>query len=68
MNLKFDDSRSLFINTALALWAFKISQDPAKPIDVLAFTDTANIRPLPFTLRFEPRVKDIEAVLEAHLD
>ncbi|KAF9821612.1 hypothetical protein IEO21_00458 [Rhodonia placenta] len=60
--------QSLFINTALALWAFKISQDPAKPIDVLAFTDTANIRPLPFTLRFEPRVKDIEAVLEAHLD
>ncbi|EED79493.1 predicted protein, partial [Postia placenta Mad-698-R] len=55
--------RSLFINTALALWAFNISQDPARPIDILAFTDAANAHPLPFALRFVPRVKGLEAML-----
>lgn len=55
--------QSLFINTALALWAFNISQDPARPIDILAFTDAANAHPLPFALRFVPRVKGLEAML-----
>ncbi|OSX64838.1 hypothetical protein POSPLADRAFT_1053647 [Postia placenta MAD-698-R-SB12] len=55
--------QSLFINTALALWAFNISQDSARPIDILAFTDAANAHPLPFALRFVPRVKGLEAML-----
>ncbi|KAJ7770565.1 cytochrome P450 [Mycena metata] len=48
-------NKSLFINTALLLWAFRISQDPNKPIDTLAFTNTANVHPLPFSVRFDPR-------------
>ncbi|ESK91686.1 cytochrome p450 [Moniliophthora roreri MCA 2997] len=48
-------NRSVFINTALVLWAFKISQDPAMPIDIMAFTETVNIHPLPFKLIFELR-------------
>ncbi|KAJ7130774.1 cytochrome P450 [Mycena crocata] len=46
---------SLFINTALLLWAFHISQDKKKSIDTLAFTNTANTHPLPFAVHFEPR-------------
>ncbi|KAJ7136063.1 cytochrome P450 [Mycena epipterygia] len=48
-------NRSLFINTALLLWAFRISQDREKPIDTKAFTNTANVHPLPFSVCFEPR-------------
>lgn len=64
----FYDSRSLFINTALVLWAFIISQDAQCPIDTYAFTDTANVHPLPFSLHFEPRVKDMEAMLGAQAE
>ncbi|KAJ6631172.1 cytochrome P450 [Mycena sp. CBHHK59/15] len=52
-------NKSLFINTALLLWAFRISQDPKKPIDTMAFTNTANTHPLPFSARFESR-HDVE--------
>ncbi|OSX61654.1 hypothetical protein POSPLADRAFT_1046942 [Postia placenta MAD-698-R-SB12] len=60
--------QSLFINTALVLWAFRISQDAQCPIDTYAFTDTANVHPLPFSLHFEPRVKDMEAMLGAQAE
>ncbi|KAJ7587116.1 cytochrome P450 [Mycena floridula] len=49
-------NRSLFINTALLLWAFRVSEDPLSPIDTMAFTPTANMQPLPFKARFEPRL------------
>ncbi|KAJ6588699.1 cytochrome P450 [Mycena capillaripes] len=56
---------SLFINTALLLWAFHISQDSKNPIDTLAFTNTANMHPLPFSARFEPRrdAREMEQLL-----
>ncbi|KAJ7217488.1 cytochrome P450 [Mycena haematopus] len=59
-------NKSLFINTALLLWAFRIVEDDKKPIDTLAFTNTANIHPLPFSVRFEPRrdVKEMEQLLK----
>ena len=57
--------RSVFINTALHLWAFRLSELPSAPIDILAFTDTMNAHPLPFEVKFEPRIK--EAELEAIL-
>ncbi|KAJ7627632.1 cytochrome P450 [Mycena polygramma] len=59
-------NKSLFINTALLLWAFRISQDSNKPIDTLAFTNTANTHPLPFSVCFEPRrdVKEMEQLLK----
>ncbi|TFK68367.1 cytochrome P450 [Pluteus cervinus] len=55
-------NRSLFITTALILWAFKITPDPSKPIDTMAFTPTANVHPLPFSVRFEPRIPPEEIV------
>jgi hypothetical protein len=57
--------RSVFINTALHLWAFRISELPFAPINVLAFTDTMNARPLPFKVKFEPRIN--ESKLEAFM-
>ncbi|KAL0948574.1 hypothetical protein HGRIS_011133 [Hohenbuehelia grisea] len=48
-------TNSVFLNTALIQWAFSLSTDPAHPIDVLAFTESANTHPLPFKVVFEPR-------------
>jgi hypothetical protein len=41
-------------------------EDKNKPIDTLAFTNTANMHPLPFSVRFEPRrdVKEMEQLLK----
>ncbi|KAF8221472.1 cytochrome P450 [Tricholoma matsutake] len=48
-------SASVFLNTALLQWAFKIKKEPQHPIDELAFTQSANTHPLPFRVVFEPR-------------
>ncbi|KAK7443263.1 hypothetical protein VKT23_015860 [Stygiomarasmius scandens] len=48
-------NRSVFINTALILWAFRISEDRSSPIDTMALTNSANVHPLPFKVNFEPR-------------
>ncbi|KAH7884072.1 cytochrome P450 [Phlebopus sp. FC_14] len=48
-------NRSVFINTALVLWSFRLSEDPAAPIDSFAFSDTANMHAAPFQLVFERR-------------
>ncbi|KAF9560649.1 cytochrome P450 [Agrocybe pediades] len=54
---------SVFINTALIQWAFKVKPDPTSPIDEWAFTESANTHPLPFKVIFEPRVsKSMEGV------
>ncbi|KIM75292.1 hypothetical protein PILCRDRAFT_79129, partial [Piloderma croceum F 1598] len=57
--------RSVFINTLLHLWAFRISELSSAPLDVLAFFDAMNTHPLPFQVKFEPRVKaaELEAIL-----
>lgn len=47
---------STFINTALTLWAWRVSEDPKHPIDSYAFTESANAHPLPFRVVFEPRM------------
>ena len=52
----FCGCRSVFLNTALMQWAFTISEDKEHPIDDLAFTPSANTHPLPFSVRFAPRV------------
>lgn len=59
---------SLFINTAMMLWAFTISPDPSKAIDTYACTDTANIHPQPFSLRMTPRIKDLEVLLDTQAE
>ncbi|KAF7796940.1 hypothetical protein EIP86_008126 [Pleurotus ostreatoroseus] len=60
-------NNSLFINTALILWAFNIRENPEAPIDTMNFTDTANVRPLPFKAIFEPRVDNLEEIIESHV-
>ncbi|KAL4069143.1 cytochrome P450 [Scleroderma yunnanense] len=51
-------NRSMFINTAYMLWSFRISEDPALPIDSLAFLDTIVVHPDPFKVIIEPRVSE----------
>ncbi|EGN94605.1 hypothetical protein SERLA73DRAFT_62286 [Serpula lacrymans var. lacrymans S7.3] len=53
-------NRSVFINTALILWAFRISQNPSYPIDTHAFSDTANTHAAPFQVIFEKRMSEDE--------
>lgn len=57
---------SVFLNTALALWAFTVKKDlAAPPIDEWAFTESANTHPMPFRVVFEPRAaKTREGVRE----
>ncbi|KAK0199383.1 cytochrome P450 [Desarmillaria ectypa] len=45
--------RSLFLTAAMILWAFNISE--SGPIDTMAFTQTANVHPLPFNVDIKPR-------------
>ncbi|RDB27330.1 O-methylsterigmatocystin oxidoreductase [Hypsizygus marmoreus] len=48
-------SASVFVNTALIQWAFRIKKDPLHPIDELSFTESANAHPSKFKVFFEPR-------------
>ncbi|KZT26043.1 cytochrome P450 [Neolentinus lepideus HHB14362 ss-1] len=60
--------RSVFINTALVLWAFKVLEDPSMRIDTLAFTDTANTHPMPFNVKFVPRTQKLKELVEEHVE
>ncbi|KAG2072928.1 cytochrome P450 [Suillus decipiens] len=51
-------NRSVFINTALILWAFRLSENPAAKIDSLDFSDTAAIHAAPFEICFEKRIDE----------
>ncbi|KAG1724531.1 cytochrome P450 [Suillus lakei] len=51
-------NRSVFINTALILWAFRLSENPAAKIDTFAFSDTPNIHAAPFEICFEKRMDE----------
>lgn len=56
-------SSSLFLVSALLLWAFNISQDPLHPIDTMGFSDGQSIRPSPFMVNFEPRMANVEELV-----
>lgn len=56
---------SIFINTALLLWAFDICEDSAAPIDTMGFTDSGPVRVLPFQVKFSPRIEHLEDIIEA---
>ncbi|KAI0349583.1 cytochrome P450 [Trametes cingulata] len=58
--------RSVFINTALTLWAFEITEDPAHPIDTMAVKDGSFAHPLPFVARFKPRIANLREKILAH--
>ncbi|KAG1792730.1 cytochrome P450 [Suillus plorans] len=51
-------NRSVFVNTALILWAFRLSENPAAKIDTLAFSDTFIIHAAPFEICFEKRIDE----------
>ncbi|KAG1840951.1 cytochrome P450 [Suillus tomentosus] len=51
-------NRSVFITTALTLWAFRLSENPGAKIDNLAFSDTAIIHAAPFEICFEKRMDE----------
>jgi len=58
--------RSVFINAATLFWAFTISPDSsAPPIDPWAFTLSSNTHPMPFSVRFTPRVANLRELLNA---
>ncbi|KAG2150821.1 cytochrome P450 [Suillus clintonianus] len=62
-------NRSVFINAALLLWSFKITQDPENPIDEMAFADGVVAHPKPFAARFQPRFGDegsLRSVMAMH--
>ncbi|KAG2047012.1 cytochrome P450 [Suillus hirtellus] len=49
---------SIFINMALIMWAFCLSENPAVKIDMLAFSDTSNIQAALFEICFAKRVDE----------
>ncbi|KAG2099605.1 cytochrome P450 [Suillus discolor] len=51
-------NRSVFVNTALILWAFRLSENPGAKIDTLAFSDTFIIHAAPFEICFEKRIDE----------
>ncbi|EIW86087.1 cytochrome P450 [Coniophora puteana RWD-64-598 SS2] len=57
--------KSLFVTMSMLFWAFRVSQDPSKPINPEAYEDKLISHPLPFHAKFEPRrsVKEIEQAL-----
>ncbi|KAG0692437.1 cytochrome P450 [Suillus ampliporus] len=50
--------RSVFINTAFILWAFRLSEKPGAKIDPFAFSDTATLNPAPFEICLEKRMDE----------
>ncbi|KAG2097968.1 cytochrome P450 [Suillus discolor] len=46
------------LTTALILWAFRLSENPAAKIDTLAFSDTANIYAAPFEICVQKRINE----------
>lgn len=54
---------SLFINTALLLWSFRISQDPTRPIGTFDFTGGVLHSPEPFTAIFEQRLAGLHELI-----
>ncbi|KAI0086645.1 cytochrome P450 [Irpex rosettiformis] len=60
-------NNSLYLSTALILWAFKISENPSRPINSMDFSHGQSIRPNPFAVNFEPRVGNIEELIGASL-
>jgi hypothetical protein len=56
-------NRLVLINMALLLWALGITGAPTHPMDPMAFTGTANVHPLPFVAKFEPRIDNLRQLI-----
>ncbi|TCD69790.1 hypothetical protein EIP91_006327 [Steccherinum ochraceum] len=57
--------RSMAMTTTQLLWAFSLSQDPSAPIDTSAFTEGGIVHPLPFKVKFTPRIQDLRHIIES---
>ncbi|KAH7884150.1 cytochrome P450 [Phlebopus sp. FC_14] len=59
-------NRSLYINLALILWAFRIAERPGAPIDTNAFSDGIISHAAPFEADFIPRIDEklLRAMME----
>ncbi|KAG1748507.1 uncharacterized protein EDB91DRAFT_1114472 [Suillus paluster] len=53
----FDCYRSIFINSALVLWAFQLNRNPTKPLDDMGFM-TGHAQP--GTIDFKTRIPETE--------
>jgi hypothetical protein len=51
-------NRSIFINTAVILWAFRLSENPAAKIDTLAISNTATVHAAAFEICLEKRIDE----------
>ncbi|KAG1870405.1 hypothetical protein C8R48DRAFT_670780 [Suillus tomentosus] len=51
-------NRSIFINTAVILWAFRLSENPAAKIDMLTILDTATVHAPLFEICLEKRIDE----------
>lgn len=49
-------SRSVFINTLLVLWSFRLSLDTSKPVNDMAFMTGVMPNVQPCSINFEPRI------------
>jgi hypothetical protein len=56
----FDWYRSVFITSALILWAYKVTLDPTKPLDDMGFMTGTMPSVLPCTFEFEKRIPETE--------
>ncbi|THU92354.1 cytochrome P450 [Dendrothele bispora CBS 962.96] len=61
-------NRSLFIATALLLWAFRITQDPQNPINTKPVSGAVGIKPSPFVACYQSRIPNLEAMLQSELE
>ncbi|KAG0694280.1 cytochrome P450 [Suillus ampliporus] len=52
-------NRSIFINTLLILWAFRLTLDPTKPLDDMGFMNGEIEKP-PCAIEFEARIPEAE--------
>ncbi|KAG0692614.1 cytochrome P450 [Suillus ampliporus] len=52
-------NRSIFINTLLILWAFRLTLDPTKPLDDMGYMN-GEIEKRPCAIEFEARIPDTE--------
>ncbi|EGN92985.1 hypothetical protein SERLA73DRAFT_190373 [Serpula lacrymans var. lacrymans S7.3] len=59
-------NRSIFINTSLLFWSFRISQNPLAPIDTMSFDNGVVTHPQQFDAIFEPRMN--KAVLKQMME
>ncbi|KAF9222630.1 cytochrome P450 [Gyrodon lividus] len=61
-------SRSVFINTLLVLWSFRLSLDTSKPVNDMAFMTSVMPDVQPCSLNFEPRIakEELKAMMQRY--